>query len=220
MMNAKREIGTQNHILHNLTHSEIWSIVVSPQNLCTTEFIAIRITCAHCQSATTKKTIHNVLNLSKHGGEISYKNSMWREMKERMNRTETESEREKKNEIVVYGVYRNLIRSEVTSTRELFWFHPRHFMNSFEITYIPYYCTLVNNLMRIELKQWNWNENSAIACVWYLIFGGFAWMKIIWLVKCKFQRTIFSNINASEYEKYTQKPYELRYDLSTFFSIS
>lgn len=105
----------------------------------------------------------------------------------------------------------------MTSTRELFWFHPRHFMNSFEITYIPYYRTLVNNLMRIELKQWNWNENTAIACVWYLIFGGFAWMKIIWLVKCKFQRTISSNINASEYEKYTQEPYELRYDLSTFF---
>lgn len=105
----------------------------------------------------------------------------------------------------------------MTSTRELFWFHPRHFMNSFKITYIPYYRTLVNNLMRIELKQWNWNENTAIACVWYLIFGGFAWMKIIWLVKCKFQRTISSNINASEYEKYTQEPYELRYDLSTFF---
>lgn len=75
----------------------------------------------------------------------------------------------------------------MTSTRELFWFHPRHFMNLFEITYIPYYRTLVNNLMRIELRQWNWNENTAIACVWYLIFGGFAWMKIIWLVKCKFK---------------------------------
>lgn len=65
MQNKKREPKI---ISYNISiYSEIWSIVVSSQNLFTTEFIANRITCMHTVSQLPRKqTIHNVLNSSKH----------------------------------------------------------------------------------------------------------------------------------------------------------